>query len=83
MIATRWKEVAAAPRSLEVRAERWTVDHLDFLELSVFSDLDCASAKQVGLAEFVQWLDLTVDEQSTSRTEQVLRYLMAQASQRQ
>ena len=78
--ATRWKEVAAAPHALEVRAERWTVDHLDFLELSVVSDLDDAAAKQTALVGFVESLDLTVDEQSTSKTEQVLGHLVAQAS---
>ncbi|WP_281283891.1 hypothetical protein [Modestobacter altitudinis] len=34
------------------------------------------------MAEFLEWLDLTVDEQSTSETEQVLGRLVAQVGRR-
>jgi hypothetical protein len=82
VIARRWKGVAAAPRDLEVRAERWTVDHLDFLELSVVSGLDDAAAKQTALVEFVESMDLTVVQEPRSKTEQVLGHLVTQVSQR-
>jgi hypothetical protein len=46
-----------APPKLEVRAERWTVDDLDFLELSVVADIEDARKKQAGLAEYVsRWI---------------------------
>jgi hypothetical protein len=76
--ATRWKEVPAAPPHLEARAERWTVDELDFLELSVVADLEDAAAKQAALTRFVRDLDLAVDEKAESKTRQVLDHLVGQ-----
>jgi hypothetical protein len=75
--ASRWKDVEAAPPELGVRAERWTVDHLDFLELSVVADIDDAHARQAALARFVTSLDLAVDQGQQSKTKQVLRHLVA------
>jgi hypothetical protein len=75
--ATRWKEVEAAPPELGVRAERWTVDDLDFLELSVVAEVDDAPAKQAALTRFAGSLDLAIDEDADSKTEQVLRHLVS------
>jgi hypothetical protein len=73
--ATRWKEVEAAPPELGARAERWTVDDLDFLELSVAADLDDAVTKQAALTTYVRSLGLSVDEERVSKTQQVLLHL--------
>jgi len=74
--ATRWTEVAAAPLGLGARAERWTVDDLDFLELSVVADLGDAPTTQAALTRFVGDLGLDVDESGASKTQQVLRRLV-------
>jgi len=76
--AMRWKKTAA-PDILKVRAERWTVDHLDFLELSIVASADDAPAKQRTLTEFVQSLDLTIKDDQESKTEQVLLHLVETA----
>ena len=78
--ATRWKKLTAAPRGLDVRAERWTVGDLDFLELSVVAD-DPGEAreKQAALTDFVQSQGLVVDPDQQSKTRQVLEHLVARA----
>ncbi len=73
--ATRWKEVDAALRELEVRAERWTVGDLDFLELSVVAEIDEARTKQAALTRYVRSLDLAVNQGQDSKTRQVVGYL--------
>jgi hypothetical protein len=74
--ATRWKKVEGAPPDLEVRAERWTVADLDFLELSVVADIEDARERQAGLTEYVRSLGLVVGERAHSKTESVLRTLV-------
>jgi hypothetical protein len=77
--ATRWKEVAAAPPGLDVRAERWTVGDLDFLELSVVADLGEARRRQADLSAFVWSLGFPIGPRQPSKTRQVLEHLMARA----
>jgi hypothetical protein len=78
--ATRWKKVAAAPRGLDVRAERWTVGDLDFLELSVVADDPVqAREEQAALTGFVQSLGMAADPAQQSKTRQVLEHLVARA----
>jgi hypothetical protein len=77
--ATRWKEVAAAPPGLDVRAERWTVGDLDFLELSVVADLGEARRRQADLTAFVWSRGLPIGSQQQSKTRQVLEHLVARA----
>ncbi|MBB3084075.1 hypothetical protein [Geodermatophilus sabuli] len=81
--ATRWKSVAAAPAHLGVRAERWTVGDLDFLELSVVADLAEAREKQAALTGFVRSLSLPDQPaaQPESKTRQVLEHLVALAAE--
>lgn len=67
--ATRWDTVEGAPDELAVRAERWTVDHLDFLELSTIADLDEARSRQSALADYVHSLALAVDQDPASKTD--------------
>jgi hypothetical protein len=77
--ATRWKEVLAAPSGLDVRAERWTVGDLDFLELSVVADLAEARRRQADLIAFVESRGLAIDSQQQNKTRQVLEHLVARA----
>jgi hypothetical protein len=74
--ARRWKRVAAAPTGLEVRAERWTVDDLDFLELSVVAEPGDALRAQQALTGFVDSLGLAVEPLQTTKTRQVLEHLV-------
>jgi hypothetical protein len=74
--ATRWKEIEGAPPELGARAERWTVDDLDFLEISVVADLDEAPTKQAALTRYVTEMGLAVKKAPVSKTQQVLRHLV-------
>ncbi|MGK5110695.1 MULTISPECIES: hypothetical protein [unclassified Geodermatophilus] len=79
--ATRWKKVAEAPAELGLRAERWTVGDLDFLEFSVVADLAEARRTQAALTDFVRSLPLPADPgaKPESKTRQVLEHLVARA----
>jgi hypothetical protein len=77
--ATRWRSVDAAPAGLDLRAERWTIGDLDFLELSLACDLDEARSRQDALTGFVRSLDLPVDPDQQSKTRQVIEHLVARA----
>jgi hypothetical protein len=77
--ARRWKEVQTAPAELGVRAERWTVDDLDFLELSIVADPGDALRRQRALAGFVGSLGLTVPPVTETKTRQVLQHLVGAA----
>ena len=74
--AVRWKNVAAAPEELGLRAERWTVDELDFLELSVVAPVEEASAKQAAVGQFVESLGLDVPDEQETKTRQVIEHLV-------
>ncbi len=79
--AIRWRSVEAAPPELGLRAERWTVDGLDFLELSLAAeDVDEARTKQDALTAFVHSLGLVVHPDQDTKTRQVLRHLVERAS---
>lgn len=79
--ATRWRSVAAAPPGLEVRAERWTVDDLDFLELSVAVDLAEARAQQEALTGFVRARGFEPDPAAESKTARVVEHLVTRAAE--
>ena len=74
--AVRWKNVAVAPPELELRAERWTVDDLDFLELSAVAPVERAAAKQAAILEFVRSVGLPVSEDQETKTRQVMKHLV-------
>ena len=75
--ATRWDTVEKAPGHLDVRAERWTVDDLDFLELStVVKQPNEAESRQSALLDYVDSLGLAVDSDPESKTDRVLRRLV-------
>jgi hypothetical protein len=81
--ATRWPTFAAptpggpAP---DVRAERWTVQDLDFLELSIMVKVvEKAQAAQAALIAFVEGKGLKPGVGET-KTSQVLQRLVAEAA---
>jgi hypothetical protein len=73
--ATRWKKVRVGSVR-DVVVERWIVDDLDFLELSIRSDTVAdAPAAQQELEREVGALNLQPDSDSKSKTERVLAHL--------
>jgi hypothetical protein len=77
--ATRWKSVDTAPAELGARAERWVVDELDFLELSIVATLAEAPGKQEALTAFVRGRGLAVDAEQQTKTRRVLEHLVGRA----
>lgn len=65
--------------ALHVRAERWTVHGLDFLELSIAVEVENAPAAQAALIAFVEGMGLKPSEGET-KTSQVLQRLVAEAA---
>ena len=74
--ATRWGSVDGTPDGLDLRAERWTVGDLDFLELSAVAPVDEAPATHRLLVGFVESLDVGAPPDQETKTRQVLRYLV-------
>ena len=74
--ATRWGSVEGTPDGLDLRAERWTVGDLDFLELSAVAPVEGAPAAQQLLAGFVESLDVGAPPDQETKTRQVLRHLV-------
>jgi hypothetical protein len=75
--AIRWgKNVSVGPPELELRAERWTVDDLDFLELSAVEGVENAATKQAAILEFIDSLGLSVPEDQDPKTRQVMNHLV-------
>jgi hypothetical protein len=73
--ATRWKKVRVGTVS-DVIAERWIIDDLDFLELSIRSDTVAnAPPAQQELEREIQDLNLQPDNNPKSKTERVLTHL--------
>lgn len=80
--AIRWPTFAVPGQdgpALKVRAERWTVHDLDFLELSIAVEVEAAQAAQAALIGFVngRGLQPSVGE---AKTTQVLQRLVAEAA---
>ncbi|WP_138733370.1 hypothetical protein [Modestobacter excelsi] len=74
--ATRWDDLGGTLGDLDVRAERWTVDHLDFLELSTVAKLDEAESKQSALNGYLDDFGVPVDSDPRSKTDRVLEHLV-------
>lgn len=81
LTAMRWPTFAVpGPASdLDVRAERWTVEDLDFLELSIAVDVDVAEASQAALVAFVERKGLSAGLPE-AKTSLVLQRLVARAA---
>jgi hypothetical protein len=77
--AAQWKTLDAAPPGLHPRAERWTFDTLDFLELSIAVPLEEAQAQQQALNTFVSSLGLQYDRKAETKTRMVLDRLVRAA----
>jgi len=80
--ATRWPAFTVPGpdgTALNVRAERWTIHDLDFLELSVVAEVAAAPAAQAALTAFVQGKDLRLGA-GEAKTTQVLQRLVAAAA---
>jgi len=80
--AMRWPTFAAAGpggSALDVRAERWTVHDLDFLELSIAVEVQDAQAAQAALIAFVEGKGLQ-QSAGEAKTTQVLQRLVAEAA---
>ena len=80
--AMRWPTFAM-PRpggpALDVRAERWAVHDLDFLELSIAVEVQAAQAAQAALIAFVEGKGLQPSA-GEAKTSQVLQRLVADAA---
>jgi len=76
--ATRWGSVDGTPPGLDLRAERWVVGDLDFLELSAVAGLHEATATQERLGVFVRSLGITAPQEQETKTRQVLQRLVEQ-----
>jgi hypothetical protein len=81
--AMRWPTFAApgpgGGPALDVRAERWTVHDLDFLELSIAVEVQAAQAAQEALIAFVEHNGLQPSA-GEAKTTQVLQRLIAEAA---
>jgi hypothetical protein len=80
--AMRWPTFAApgpGGTALDVRAERWTVHDLDFLELSIAVEVQAAQAAQAALIAFVEHNGLQPSA-GEAKTTQVLQRLIAEAA---
>lgn len=64
---------------LKVRAERWTIHALDFLELSIAVDVDDAQTSQKALEDFVAGKGLQAAT-GEAKTSQVMQLLVASAA---
>ena len=65
--------------ALDVRAERWTVHDLDFLELSIAVEVEAARAAQATLIAFVKRKGLQPSA-GEAKTTQVMRRLVAETA---
>ena len=83
--AVRWgKKVTVGPDDLGLRAERWTLDDLDFLELSAVVETEKGAAKAVedaldkqnAILDYLNSLGLGVAEDQESKTSRVMAHLV-------
>jgi len=80
--AMRWPTFAApgpGGTALDVRAERWTIHDLDFLELSIAVEVQAAQEAQAALIAFVEHNGLQPSA-GEAKTTQVLQRLIAEAA---
>ncbi|WP_329000078.1 hypothetical protein OHA18_37320 [Kribbella sp. NBC_00709] len=78
--ATRFEEFTIDGLTSKVRGERWRVDGLDFLELSIVAKPKAAVAAQAALTAFMQQKQLPVDDSQVSKTRRVLEHLIAKST---
>jgi hypothetical protein len=73
--ATKWEQVSVGPVT-DVTVERWKLDRLDFLELSVRSEEDKAAKEKDALERALGDLGLAVAAQQPLKTRVVLEHLV-------
>jgi hypothetical protein len=74
--ATRWEKVRVQEVETVV-VERWTINELDFLELSIRKDtVEEAREARAELERAILALGLEGDDEQVSKTERVLAYLV-------
>jgi hypothetical protein len=78
--STRWGPVrkAAGDSEFSIMAERWVVDTLDFLELSIRVAPDVADESKAGFEELVRAHGLRLDSRQETKTRRVLELLVRQ-----
>jgi hypothetical protein len=78
--AVRWSSVPTEPAGagLSLRAERWTLDRLDFLELSIEAKPADARGDQKKLTKFVGQTGFKVERKQQPKTTLVLKKLVEQ-----
>jgi len=76
--AVRWKHVPH-DGELDLKAERWTLDDIDFLELSTTTDLAGAPHRQQLLQDFADAAGLDTSRPPAPKTSAVLRHLVDRA----
>lgn len=76
--ALRWKPTRfdGATTTEKVRAERWTVGELDFLEFSIVAPIADAVDQQAKLTTFLESKGIHPPEKQTTKTQTVLRLLV-------
>jgi hypothetical protein len=74
--ATRWKDVGGDDfADLEARAEHWTVEGMEFLEISIRANAEEADAKHSRLQELITERGIALDTSQESKTRRVLTAL--------
>ncbi len=76
--ALRWKpsRFDGATTADKIRAERWTVDDLDFLEFSILAPVADARQEQAKLVAFLRAKGIQSPAAQVTKTQQVLRILV-------
>jgi hypothetical protein len=76
--AVRWQpfQEPLAGQTWDLRAERWTVDALDFLELSIVAKIDDAAPVQAAFESFVRSRGLAIHDSQETKTRRVLEHLV-------
>lgn len=76
--ALRWKPARfeGAATADKIRAERWTVGDLDFLEFSILAPIADAEKEQAKLVAFLHATGIQAPETQVTKTQQVLRLLV-------
>jgi hypothetical protein len=83
VIALRWKpsRFDGATTADKIRAERWSVGELDFLELSILAPVADAQQEQAKLIVFLHAKGIQPPDVQVTKTQQVLRVLVGAPAQ--
>jgi len=81
--ALRWKPMRfdGATTADKIRAERWTVDDLDFLEFSIMAPVADARQEHAKLVAFLRAKGIQPPASQVTKTQQVLRILVGEPAE--